>query len=580
MIRTAALNILLLASFFCAGQSPEIDLQCIVQDTLFWDIETDGCVIERFSIYKGAENGQNFVILFDSTKSPGNKFFDSAGSGSEERYFLSIVFDCFRPAFSYSDTISERLPDQIAVISASVVEEGVHLTWNASDDPKVDAYIIYRQTNLGTFPIDTVYADTQYVDQEVIPSLMSVTYFVSGLDQCGRSSFFSPPHKTIFLQISEDSCQDSQVLRWSPYEAWISEVQRNPQIVLDSQEVWYKAPNRQSILIAKLDPTDTLFRHAYDQIQGLHCYEVRNKLASGVNVVSNTKCTEIKALELDQPRWYNITYTEDDDLAVFWRWPKESDHSKARLTVNHECDSSPIEIDLSRDEFDRDYIKYEISKDSVVGCRPKTSMTFIHDCKDPFSLEEIFPPEVELITNASEKSNLVRWDFRAFPNTTLSHFEVYLLENGIEKYLGETSADIFQFEHNNPTNALKTPQCYIVKANFYAEGVLGSTELIISRSFPACINPASQIFVPNAFSPNGRNKIFKPVGNLVDLHFYKFSIYDRWGNSIFETNDIRTGWNGTYKGRLLEHGVYVYRIEYQQKGSDISHLQGPVVLIR
>jgi len=55
--------------------------------------------------------------------------------------------------------------------------------------------------------------------------------------------------------------------------------------------------------------------------------------------------------------------------------------------------------------------------------------------------------------------------------------------------------------------------------------------------------------MPNAFTPNGDgfNDIFK-----VKYPFYAsqfdFTIYDRWRNKIFETNDITKGWDGTYEG--------------------------------
>jgi len=55
----------------------------------------------------------------------------------------------------------------------------------------------------------------------------------------------------------------------------------------------------------------------------------------------------------------------------------------------------------------------------------------------------------------------------------------------------------------------------------------------------------SGVFIPNAFSPNndGKNDIFKPMvfGNVSQ---YRFSIYNRWGEKIFETSDPQKGWDG------------------------------------
>ena len=43
---------------------------------------------------------------------------------------------------------------------------------------------------------------------------------------------------------------------------------------------------------------------------------------------------------------------------------------------------------------------------------------------------------------------------------------------------------------------------------------------------------------------------------------YSFEIFDRWGNLIFHTTDVNTGWDGKFKGVNCQMDVYVYKIEY------------------
>ena len=72
------------------------------------------------------------------------------------------------------------------------------------------------------------------------------------------------------------------------------------------------------------------------------------------------------------------------------------------------------------------------------------------------------------------------------------------------------------------------------------------------------------IFVPNAFTPdgNGANDIFIPKGfGIIDKN-YSFMIFDRWGEVIFESHDLEKGWDGTYKGKLVPNGVYVWSISF------------------
>ena len=93
-----------------------------------------------------------------------------------------------------------------------------------------------------------------------------------------------------------------------------------------------------------------------------------------------------------------------------------------------------------------------------------------------------------------------------------------------------------------------------------------------------------RIFIPNAFSPNGddMNDIFTITGALVNS--FQMTIYDRWGNEIFQTNDMSQGWNGTIKGgQPAPEGVYTYYIKYSGLiGSEQNSDQraGTVTLIR
>ncbi|HET6225764.1 MAG TPA: PKD domain-containing protein, partial [Bacteroidia bacterium] len=77
------------------------------------------------------------------------------------------------------------------------------------------------------------------------------------------------------------------------------------------------------------------------------------------------------------------------------------------------------------------------------------------------------------------------------------------------------------------------------------------------------VRPDFVFWLPNAFTP-GRNDdlndVYKPV--IVGAHDYHFLIFDRWGQQLFETNDLNGGWNGYLKGRLCETDVYVYKIDF------------------
>jgi gliding motility-associated-like protein len=104
----------------------------------------------------------------------------------------------------------------------------------------------------------------------------------------------------------------------------------------------------------------------------------------------------------------------------------------------------------------------------------------------------------------------------------------------------------------------------------------------------ACVNievackGEEELIIANAFTPNGDNKNDKFCLQGWDGCIKQFSvmIFDRWGEKVFESNDPAFCWDGTYKGTLLNAGVYVYAIDahYEQDLTIVK--KGNITLIR
>lgn len=89
------------------------------------------------------------------------------------------------------------------------------------------------------------------------------------------------------------------------------------------------------------------------------------------------------------------------------------------------------------------------------------------------------------------------------------------------------------------------------------------------------------IYIPNTFTPNHDelNDTFLPMANC-DFVEYKFYILDRWGEKIFESNDTKHAWDGTYKGKLVENGDYVYFVKYKFENSNSQTKYGYISIMR
>ena len=90
---------------------------------------------------------------------------------------------------------------------------------------------------------------------------------------------------------------------------------------------------------------------------------------------------------------------------------------------------------------------------------------------------------------------------------------------------------------------------------------------------------ADEIFVPNSFTPNGdgKNDLFKAYGNIIAG--INMKIFNQWGQLIYETSDVQSGWDGKQKGKLQPMGVYVYAIRIKlNNGTELTR-KGTVNLL-
>ena len=103
---------------------------------------------------------------------------------------------------------------------------------------------------------------------------------------------------------------------------------------------------------------------------------------------------------------------------------------------------------------------------------------------------------------------------------------------------------------------------------------------IIRDSIDVLVNTTPVYEAPNAFAPgSGINGVFKiEKRGFVKLKY--FSVFNRWGNKVFETTDINQGWDGTFNGKPQPAGVYVYIIEAIADTGAPVRKTGNVTLIR
>ena len=127
---------------------------------------------------------------------------------------------------------------------------------------------------------------------------------------------------------------------------------------------------------------------------------------------------------------------------------------------------------------------------------------------------------------------------------------------------------------NTSTNyTINFPGKYWVTAVTHCEVIKDSVDVLTSCE--------PNVFMPSAFTPNndGLNDVFR-IPQINGQHVLSFSIYNRFGQIIFHSENNGEGWDGTINNKPQSAGTYIYIIKYSDVLGKLHSLKGTVVLIR
>ena len=126
----------------------------------------------------------------------------------------------------------------------------------------------------------------------------------------------------------------------------------------------------------------------------------------------------------------------------------------------------------------------------------------------------------------------------------------------------------------NPVATFDRDQTYYLDV-WTREGCDSHSKIFIKRY------EGPELYIPNAFSPNGdrKNDVLKvfPVG-IRAFHF--FAVYNRNGELVFRTTDYSKGWDGTFRGNIQDSGTFVVVAEAEDYKGKLMFTKGTVILIR
>jgi gliding motility-associated-like protein len=113
-----------------------------------------------------------------------------------------------------------------------------------------------------------------------------------------------------------------------------------------------------------------------------------------------------------------------------------------------------------------------------------------------------------------------------------------------------------------------------------SEGCIKKDTLYVKVDAPPTPSAAPSQ-VPTAFSPNGdgQNDIFR--ANLPDIPKFDFlCVWTRWGQEVFRTQSLSSGWDGRFRGSPMPAGAYVWMIQGTDYAGRLVNRKGTVTIVR
>ena len=538
--------------------------------------------LEWYHIYREYPPG-NWVMI-DSTKSL-NYSDTITVCNAFINYYVDI--DDSLPCTSTSSIDGDVFQDAIAPIIPIIDSVSVDslsgnslIGWTASPSGDTQGYVIYENINGVWVTIDTVWGgnSTNYINNHTFwsnPDSCSLSYCVAAFDSCLNTSPLSIFHNTIFLTSALDICGGSVSINWTPY------INMHPELM--GYKIYVKENNGPLTLLATNTSTNLSYTHSPLTQNSVYIYSIQAFDSTG-SVTSTSNSDTVLAYNPMQPQF------------IYLRYVTVRNNDYVELKAIFDTSGYVSECKIMR-------------SDSVFGTYTLVGTVIPAPFSNIFTFNDVtaevnnksYYYKVILVDSCGNDvvtSNIGRTIFlQAEPSSDMIN---NLTWNDYEDWLGYVSSyniyrsvdDIFDpnpivtlpFGTTTYSDDISPLIQTSGKFGYFVEAIEdnGNPFLFVDTSL-SNIAPAMQpprLYVPNAFAPNGVNKIFIPLNIFIDTEDYLFTIYNRWGWQVFNTTDLKAGWDGTYQGQPSPLGVYAYFIKYKNSEGRYIERQGTVTLLR
>jgi len=471
------------------------------------------------------------------------------------------------------DSIRPERP-VVDIVSVDTATGFVNIFYIPSSSDDVARYILFKKINNQNIWVDSTDVspgmEYHFSYPASQPNLGSESYAVAARDTADNLSGYSAYHSTMFLTGSYDSCSLSISLQWSPYIGWGNNLTEY-QIITSVNDSTYRLLGTTADSLQKA----TIF---HIKANRKYCYIIKALRDDGSYAFSNKICFTTNSQSL--PENINADFASVDGENIFLSFsftPGEFNQFALVKENNNMSEPDTVEwFNLSNSTSGFTYTDAEANTALVNHYR----VILFNPCGVAIK-ESNTASNILLNTSTTGNNSLLEWSTYQNWLGGVDAYEIYrITSDGNDVKINSASENRYADNLQAIDMAgISSEICYYIKAiegNANPFGVQGESISNIS-----CVTYVPQILVPNAFTPNndGRNDVVKPVIEVIP-EGYSFSVYDRFGNMVFQTNSYTEGWNGqTAFGKKAMAGVYLYLLSVQlADGTEVTQ-NGSITVI-
>lgn len=388
-------------------------------------------------------------------------------------------------------------------------------------------------------------------------------YELAIVDQCGNTGSMSKAHCPIQLKAAS-TVPGEVVLDWTFYVGWNH---------VDAYEIYRAKESGPYTKIAEVFGTQKSYSDNSNLCNTTFRYKV---VATNLTTKLSTSSNWVEIVpdfeqNLNPIHVKNVSVLEDQTIRVDWEASADKGHVAYRI-YKHENTLGNVVNDFTTNQTH--LIDNEVNT---------VTSNYLYEVVDLDQCDNETPKgrhgkSVLLKGLNVEGQNTLVWNVYEDPSSPIIEHHMEFVRPNESIHLKRIDPSIFTYEDGatyDDVNGFYPFRVYTIHSNQDT-----------AYSNVARVTGEPLYYIPTAFSPNDdqTNETFELytlfISNDTELSEFELKIFSRWGNKVFESQDLRKHWDGTLDGDILPSGPYIYQLKMTAASGQIIYKNGTVYLMR